>query len=421
MLRVGGVLLAYASHLAFSRLLGLHDYGIYVILIGWAGLLSVPARLGFDTSALRYATVYLEKGDWPALRGYISLSLGLVCAFSGALAVAMVVVARIAGVSASLSELAWASTVIVSTAVLGILSALVLAAKRVFASQFYDQILRPALMLMFIFSLYFRSASSIDPRAALIATSLAGIAAAVVLSVQFGAVFRDSLRGPPDFASCSAWVRVSLPLLMIAGIQELMNQLQVIMLGWLADAASAGLYAAAWRLASLIGFGLAALGTIGGPMVASAFHRGDLEEVNRIAGLTARLALGFAIPAAAVLFWWGRALLTLFGPEFAGAYPVLLVLVAGALVNSATGIVAYLLTLTGREIHALTILLGALLLNVLLNLALISTYHAFGAAVASAIALGTWNLAMLVTVRHSLGVDASALARSYHPCASGSC
>src|SRR5437868_6362312 len=75
-LRVFGVALAYASHLVLSRLLGLHDYGIYVILLGWAMLLSVPARLGFDTSALRYATVYLERADWPSLRGFVSLSLG---------------------------------------------------------------------------------------------------------------------------------------------------------------------------------------------------------------------------------------------------------------------------------------------------------------------------------------------------------
>jgi len=132
-LRIFGVALAYASHLVLSRLLGLHDYGIYVILLGWAMLLSVPARLGFDTSALRYATVYLEQEDWPSLRGFVSLAFGGVTALSLLLAIGMVVFGHHTAPSTPPSDILWASTIIVPTALIGLLSSMMLTARKFFA------------------------------------------------------------------------------------------------------------------------------------------------------------------------------------------------------------------------------------------------------------------------------------------------
>jgi O-antigen/teichoic acid export membrane protein len=91
----------------------------------------------------------------------------------------------------------------------------------------------------------------------------------------------------------------------------------------------------------------------------------------------------------------------------------LLILVAGALLNSATGIVAYLLTLTGRERQALKIFLAALGVDLVLNFLLIPGQRAFGAAIGCAVTVAVWNLAMLVAVRRGLGVDASLIGRPY--------
>jgi len=409
-LRIFGVALAYASHLVLSRLLGLHDYGIYVILLGWAMLLSVPARLGFDTSALRYATVYLEQEDWPSLRGFVSLAFGGVTALSLLLAIGMVVFGHHTAPSTPPSDILWASTIIVPTALIGLLSSMMLTARKFFAAQFFDQLFRPALILLFVGGSTLAGGVMFGTREALIATSAASVVALLALFINFAAVFRHSLRAAPDFSRALTWLQVSFPLLVITGVQELTNQLQIIMLGGLAHARDAGLYAAAWRLASLMSFGLAALSTVSGPMIASAYHRGESGELGRLASVSARIALAFAIPAAIVLWLAGPALLSLFGKDFVAAYPVLLVLIFGALANAFTGVVAYLLTLTGREVAALGIFAGALTLSAALNVLLIPQWGAVGAAFASAAGTLFWNLTMLVLVRRHLGIDASALA-----------
>jgi O-antigen/teichoic acid export membrane protein len=157
-------------------------------------------------------------------------------------------------------------------------------------------------------------------------------------------------------------------------------------------------------------FGLSALSTVSGPMIASAYHRGELGELGRLASLSARIALAFAVPAAIVLVLAGPTLLSLFGRDFVAGYPVLLILIVGALANAFTGVVAYLLTLTGREVVALAIFAGALALNAGLNVLLIPHWGAVGAALASAAGTTFWNIAMLILVRRHLGIDASALA-----------
>jgi O-antigen/teichoic acid export membrane protein len=381
-----------------------------VILLGWALLLSVPARLGFDASALRYTTVYLEHADWPALRGFVSLSIAVVTAVSLLLAVGMVVFGRGIAASTPAPDIFWASTIIVPTALIGLLSAMMLTAKKFFAAQFFDQVFRPALILLFIGGGTLIEGAVIGTREALVVTSAASLVAALALFIYFAAVFRHSFQAKADFSRASTWLRVSLPLLVITGVQELTNQLQIIMLGGLAHAKDAGLYAAAWRLASLMSFGLSALSAVSGPMIASAYHRGEIRELGRLASLSARIALAFAVPAAIVLVLAGPTLLSLFGRDFVAAYPVLLVLIVGALANAFTGVVAYLLTLTGREVVALAIFAGALALSAGLNVLLIPHWGAVGAALASAAGTTFWNIAMLILVRRHLGIDASALA-----------
>jgi O-antigen/teichoic acid export membrane protein len=144
-------------------------------------------------------------------------------------------------------------------------------------------------------------------------------------------------------------------------------------------------------------------------MIASAYHRRALGELGRLASLTAKIGLAFAIVAAIGLVVAGPLLLSLFGGEFTAAYPVLVVLIAGGLVNAFTGVVAYLLTLTGHEVQALVTFALALAANIILNLLLIPHWGPVGAAAASTSSTILWNVAMVVYVRRRLGIDASAL------------
>ena len=407
-LRVAGLLLSYAAHILLSRSLGLHGYGQYVVALGWVMVLTLPARLGLDYSALRYVTVYLDRGDKADLHGFLRVSLGAVAIASLVVGTAMFFVGTVAGRSIDRSTLLAAATLVLPLALLGVMSVAMRIAKQIFASQFYDQVLRPGLLLVLLLGWVLLGRDR-DSATAMMLTSLAALVALLALAVHFRATFADSWAARPNYAECRGWFTLSVPLLGIALSQEALNQLEIILLGSLADTRAAGLFAAASRLTSLTAFALAAFGIVSGPMIASAYHRSDFGELHHITKLTTRLALSFSVLVGIVFVIGGRFLLGLFGPEFTSAYPVLLILLIGGVVNASTGIVAYLVTLTGREKVALAIFLSALAVSLASNLLLIPRMGVLGAAIASTTALSFWNIAMLVYVRRTIGIDASAL------------
>lgn len=406
-IRVAGVGLSYAANIWLSRLLGVSGYGQYAIALGWALVLILPARMGFDYSALRYVTLYREWGDIAALRGFVRTSIASVAGFSVLIAVMMVLIAPAITNEVPVLTFAAAATLVAPLAVVGILAVTMRIAGQYFASQFYDQVMRPAAIILLIgpYSLLIPNLSS---PAAMVLTAIAAWVCLGALGVHFRSTFADVWTVKPRFTDMRKWFTLSLPLLGVTVAQELLNQLEVILLGTLADARSAGLFAAASRLVSLMTFALAAFGIVSGPMIASAYHRHDFKELQYITTFTTRLGLPFAAGVAVVLFVAGKPLLALFGPEFQTAYVPLLVLVGGGLVNAFTGIVVYLATLTGRERSALAIFLSAVALSLGLNLLMIPRLGVVGAAVASSAALSFWNLVMLIYVRKTLGIDASA-------------
>ena len=167
------------------------------------------------------------------------------------------------------------------------------------------------------------------------------------------------------------WISLSLPLFLAAVIQEALNQTDIVFLGLLADAKSAGLSAAAWRLASIVSLAVAALTSISGPLIAGLHEESNWPQLAKLAGAAAKFGFLGALFISIPLALGGRQLLLIFGPEFPAAYPALLLLLAGGLANAFTGSVAYLMTMTGRHAHATVIFAGALALSVVLNLLLI--------------------------------------------------
>lgn len=411
--RVAGLVLAFVSHLLLSRAMGASEYGSYVIALGWAMVLVIPARLGLDNSVLRFATIYREEHRLGALRGLILFSLTAIGIASAAIAGALLL-ARAANIG-PLSAIDFAllfgvAAMIPALAALGWLSALIRTAHRILASQFYEQMLRPFLLIAVLVAVLI-AGRRLDAATAMLLTSATVAVALAGIAIHARTTLEPMRSVAPVFEERRQWLSVSWVLVLMAIVQELLNQVDLILLGILADATQAAHFAAAWRLASLVPFGLAAIVMVSGPLIASAHQRADRAELARIARLNSRFSTLFAVVMAILLAALGKPALGLFGPSFDQAYPALLILLAGGLVSSFTGPVGYLLIMTGHQRSALAILAGSLLLSVTLNLLLVPALGATGSAIASAATVVAWNLAMLLAVRRLLGIDPSALGR----------
>jgi len=412
--RVAGLGLAFVSHLVLSRILGANQYGHYMIALGWGMVLVIPCRMGLDNSVLRFATIYRDEAKSGDFRGLVVFSATSIAVVALAI-VSIILLAKSAGFG-PLAPVGWPlvaglALLVPALAMLGWLSALIRTANRIFASQFYEQVLRPALLIALL-GLAVVAGIGLDAGQAMILTGITVVIAMLGIGLHSWRLFADLLSTRASFDRRRDWLSVSWPLFLMAIVQELLNQVDLILLGIFSNATEAAHFAAAWRLASLVSLGLMAIGTVSGPLIASAFNRNDSRELSQIARLSARVATGFALAVATLLVIFGKRALGLFGPGFEPAYVILLVLLVGGLVNSFTGAAGYFLIMTGSERVALMILAGALLVSIAINLLLIPLLGALGAAIASTIALASWNLAMAIHIRRRLGIDVTAFGMS---------
>jgi O-antigen/teichoic acid export membrane protein len=406
--RVVGLALGFLSHMLISRMLGAESYGLYAIAIGWAMILVIPARMGLDMTALRYATVYLEEKNLGAFKGLIGFSVALLLLTSALMAAILLIQAFSPTRLIDAGTAACIAAIIFPLSLLGVFSALMRTARMIFAAQFYEQALRPIGLILGVLAFAVLDVG-LSAETALMLT-------AASTAVALGGIVIHFLRSLPSLRPVRAsyqerrqWLALSWPLLTMGIIQEILNQIDILMVGYLADPSSAGHFAAAWRLASLVPFALIALSAMGGPLIAWGYQKRDFDELARIARLIARWGLAFSMLMALALALVGPFALRAFGDGFDAAYPALLILLVGGIANAFTGSVGHLMTMTGHQTPALGIFSAALLLNLILNFTLIPFLGINGAAIASSAGLTASNFLMLAYVRWKMGIDASAI------------
>lgn len=106
---------------------------------------------------------------------------------------------------------------------------------------------------------------------------------------------------------------------------------------------------------------------------------------------------------------WGKTLISwVFGRDTVDAYPALLVLLAGQLVNSLVGSVAFLLNMTGHEKDVMKIIGISTMFNVLITVILTPYLRITGAAIATSISLIFAQITMFIIVKKRLGITSSA-------------
>jgi O-antigen/teichoic acid export membrane protein len=177
----------------------------------------------------------------------------------------------------------------------------------------------------------------------------------------------------------------SLPLAVGTPLFPLSRYLDVIILGLFAPMNEVAVYAVASRVAMLGSLGLRAAAPIASPLIAERFVRGDLAGIEKVAFLAAAMATLHAAVFAVIVLVAGHLLLGLFGASYVDAYLLLLIISAGYGVNAVVGVPSQLLIMTQHQKPYVRTLLVSVAVNAALNLALIPTHGAYGAAYATMI------------------------------------
>jgi O-antigen/teichoic acid export membrane protein len=398
--------LSFLISVALARLLGAEGFGAYSFAYALAMVLALPAQSGVSQLVIRETARGVISKEWGRVRGLWIWSNRTVLLLS--MTMGFLLVGGALYLEADPEVLIAAG--LIPFVALGSLRGAVLAGlHRVVLGQLPESVVRPLLLLFLIFvTPAFFGWEGLLPDQVMSMHVVAAIVAFAIGAILLFNVRPSEITFARPETNSSAWTRAVLPLSLVAGMQLLINNTDILMLGLLRSDSEVGVYRVVAQCSIFVMFGLQALNTVVAPHFARVFEERDLARLQHLAVTSARVGLLVAIPiGAAFLFWGGSILSILFGDEYVSGYLALVILMSGRILNAALGQVGLLLQMTGNEKYALFGTIVAASLNILLNILLIPPFGIEGAATATAIALVSSHLLLRHFVVVNIGIESS--------------
>ena len=401
-IHVFGVGLTYLSQLALARLIGTASYGTYAYVLGLVTLLAYLAALGFDVSLLRFVSAYRSRQAWGLVRGVVryaeqrSVVVGMAIAVAGMLIVTAWQDSSSPGVARTFLAGLWLVPVY---ALLWIRCAKVRAFGGIASSLIPDRVIRDGLLLGAVLLASLLPAGCFGAPAAMVATLCAAVVGLVLITLI-------ARRRMPRFVAAAtpeqavlAWRRTAIPLIAIAMAEVLINRTGTLALTWAGHPSDAGIYSLAFNLTAIVSLPRVAVNAQFAPMVADHVARGNRTGLQALVNqATLWTMLGATGIAGTLLFMAGPLMLQWFGNDFMVAIPALTVLLCGQVVASSVGSQLFLLTMSGHEALAATVMAIFSGASLVAGVMLVPGFGLIGAAVATSLALVGMNAVMALLV-----------------------
>ncbi|WP_448187637.1 oligosaccharide flippase family protein [Azospirillum sp. sgz301742] len=382
---IAGAGLAFLLQLTLARVLGATSFGAYAYALAWLNILSYVAVLGHDMLLLRQVAAYRAAEDWSSLRGVLRHAQAT--PLLAAMAIAAVGAGIVQTIPTLSADLASAMTVgfllLPLVTMLRVRGSILCAVEQPFLGLLPERLARDAVAMLLLLALVFGAGVALDAAEALV---VLGCGTAVALAIVSGALRRWSAELPRDARAAyriPEWLRAAAVMAAMGGLQMLLQRADLLMIGWLLDTTTAGVYAVATSLSEVCAFPMSAVASVFAPTVAALYARGDRPALQDTMTMTCRWSLvvtaAIAVPLAAV----PELVLSLYGAPFVAGAGALRLLLAAQLLKAAVGAAALLMTMTGNETRAALILGIAAFGNLLLNLLFIPLFGIEGAALAT--------------------------------------
>ncbi|MGL4287698.1 MAG: lipopolysaccharide biosynthesis protein [Phreatobacter sp.] len=404
---VGGAGLTFVAQLVIARLMGATSYGAYSYMLAWISVLAYGATLGFNVALLRFVPTYGVNEQWSLARGIIQFALGW--SFAAAVAIA-VVGALIVMASSERLHPELAHSMLIGMAAVPLITmylvggAVLRAFGGVVSALLPERVVRDGLLLTFVALIALTT--SRPPNATLVTWALLASSAATagLVAVIARRLWLPDLRGVrPAYAAREWWPSV-MPLMIMSGVDVLMTRTGVMLLGWTGNIREAGIFAVGFNVAMLLVLPRVAVSTMFAPTVADLYARGDRQALQKVFANASTLSLaGSALLALPLLFTMGP-LLRWFGEDFASGSRIAYILVVGQVFAAATGPQQSLLTMTGHERAAATMMIAGAGLNIVGCVLGIPRYGPIGAALATTATMVVWNVAMAIYIHKHLNL-----------------
>jgi O-antigen/teichoic acid export membrane protein len=410
-MRVVNAGLGFATHILLARWMGGVEYGIYAYLWVWVLFVGGVGSLGLPVAALKFIPDYTMRGDLAGLRGFLrharmlGLAPSLVAALAGGVALLAFRLGDGAGalapyLPAALFALATLPVYVLMDVQTGIARAYDFADLGLVA----DYLVRPLLTLVLVAGLAVAggpSAAGSVMGMTFAAVALTALVQGVVLQRRLDA----SIPQGPARAELRRWTEVCAPLLVVAGFILLLGSTDILLLKAFVGPEEIARYFAATKIVavgSFVAYGVAATSS---HRFAAQAVSGDREASAKLAIETVRWTFWPTLAVILGLTALSKPLLSLFGPDYAAAWPIVAILSLGLLAQASVGPVDRALAMQDQVGVTARIYGASFAANIALGLVLIPALGLEGAALATALTFAAKSAMLYVSARRRLGLD----------------
>lgn len=409
-LKVINIFLALVSSILLARVLGPENYGIYSFAISIITLLSLPTNAGLPTLIVRETTKYQLQGNWGLFRGLLALANVFVISFSIFIAIASAIIAWwVWGDEQSLKYITflWALLLLPFIAFAKLRSSTLLGLRKVIRAQLPEELVQPMVMIVLLLLCVFLG-SELTPFKVVQYNIFAAFIAFFVGALLLKWTIPKQVKVANKEYRVKAWVSSLIPLSLIVGVQAINKQVGIVTLGMFGSATDVALYKIASTAVGLSTIGLMITNPVLGPYITRLAKQNKREQLQKIFIVSARVSFLITVLILSVFVFFGERILSLlFGDEYIGANPALLILCIGQLGNVLVGSVGLILKQLSFEKLVLRSVTFSMIVNVMLCYLLVPTYGANGAAVAMTVSFLLWNAANWWQLFNVTGYDSS--------------
>jgi O-antigen/teichoic acid export membrane protein len=397
--------LVMLSGIIYARYLGPEQFGLYNFALAIIILATLPVVAGLPNLLVREIAHYHLEEKWALLAGVINWSRVYVLVLSLIISVGMYLGLYFGLFNTAVSQLLWGAVLLIPLR--GILTqqgAVLNGFRAPSLAQLPTQIFAPSLTLVILFIYIYFNIELTGSK--LINISIIALLFAFFISeFLLKKVIKVELKKYTPKYTKRNWHASLLPFSMMAYIATLNTELASVLLGWLADNESVAYFKVAMQAVTLIALGLSSINAVIMPNVARLYKSGDLVSTQALLTKSVQLSTLVSLPIIFLLILFGKfAIEIIFGTDYLEAYPILVILCLGQLVNVLMGSVGVVLSMTGNEKSALKSLSMSLILNLVLLATLVPLYGSIGAAIAVSASLICWNVLMAIKVKKLTGL-----------------
>jgi O-antigen/teichoic acid export membrane protein len=413
LIKISGAGLSYVMFVAFAHLLNAQDYGVFAFSFNLAVVVSAFAGFGYSTAIMRYWPKYLAQGKPEYAKGAIKMGSKLTLL---GIAIALIVGFIADRLSIAESERSYfVVAILASTFCMGDFAAGVLRAQNSVVASMLPRdvlwrVLAPLLAVAAVWSGYSLNSS--------FAVYICAFVLLALVFLQITVVQSNLKQNSVKLPTVSDWANTRKSLFPLWGagiIFAMIQQMDVVVVGFLVNGSETGAYFAAQKTAALLSLVLIAGGLVTAPIMAAMYEKKQTKELQNLCrqmvlAIAVVTLLGFIF-----LVFTGNTLLSIFNPSFTSAYLILLILAFGAMIDAVSGPTAYLMQMTSLESVYARMLAVVYVFVFALQFIFIPKYGVLAAALSNTAGVVIWNCVSIYFLRQKIDVDPSLFGMFFPP------